>query len=230
MQRILNVLVACEESQAICIAFRKTGHRAFSCDLQDCSGGHDEWHIKGNCLDVIDGDCFFTTCDGKTHFQNGEWDLVIAHPPCTYMSKAGARWMYPVAGVIDPKRLRLALDAKSFFDKCKGARCNHIAVENPRPLKVVNLPPPTQVIQPFQFGEPYSKATCLWLKGLPPLRPTEIVAEHTPFLPSNVSGAKKGQKWSRGVAHNAKDASKTFKGIATAIAAQWGNYLGNSNS
>lgn len=135
--------------------------------------------------------------------------------------------MYPTAGVIDHERLQLALEAKEFFNRCRNARCEHIAVENPRPLKIVHLPKPTQVIQPYQFGEPYSKATCLWLKGLPLLEPTEILTDFQPFLPSNITGAKRGQKWSRGVAHNAKDASKTFKGIASAIAKQWSDYLLN---
>lgn len=225
--KILNVLIACEESQEICKAFRALGHNAFSCDIQDCSGGHLEWHIKADCLTVINGDCDFATCDGVGHTQSGQWDLVIAHPPCTYMSKAAARWMYPVAGQIDNKRLALAMAAKSFFEACRNAACAHVAIENPRPLRVVGLPKPTQVIQPYEFGEPYSKATCLWLKGLPTLRPTEILNEHTPYLPSNITGAKRGQKWSRGVAHTAKDASKTFPGVAKAIAEQWSYYLIN---
>ncbi len=228
MSRILNVLIACEESQTICMAFREQRHRAFSCDIQECSGGHQEWHIKGDCRNILNGNCSFYTCDGIHHEQSGQWDLLIAHPPCTYMSKAGARWMYPNAGEIDQERLKLAMEAKQFFDVCRNAQCEHIAVENPRPLRVVNLPKPTQVIQPYQFGHPYSKATCLWLKGLPPLIPTQVISDFQPFLPSNISGAKKGQKWSRGVAHNAKTASKTFKGIASAIANQWSNYLLNS--
>ena len=101
MQRILNVLIACEESQTICMAFRKIGHRAFSCDIQECSGGHSEWHIKDDCRNVLNGDCIFYTCDRIQHKQSGQWDLIIAHPPCTYMSKAGARWMYPKAGIIN---------------------------------------------------------------------------------------------------------------------------------
>lgn len=225
--RILNILIACEESQEICKAFRELGHRAFSCDIQDCSGGRLEWHIKCDCLEIINGSCSFTTCDGVIHKQSCEWDLVIAHPPCTYMSKAGARWMYPVAGQIDNKRLSLALEAKKFFNACRNAKCAHVAVENPRPLRVVGLPKPTQVIQPYQFGEPFSKATCLWLKGLPALQPTDIITEYKPFLPSNITGAKRGQKWSRGVAHNAKEASKTFPGVAKAIADQWSKYIIN---
>ena len=221
----LKVLVACEESQQMCIAFRKQGCIAFSCDIQDCSGGHSEWHIKGDCLPLLNGNCCFVTSDGKKHELNGTWDLIIAHPPCTYMSKAGARWMYPTAGNIDQQRLRLALEAREFFFKIINADCPHIAVENPRPLKVVNLPTPSQVVQPYQFGHPYSKTTCLWLKNLPNLIPTNIVDVYSPFLPSNTGGKKRGQKHSYGVAHNAKDASKTFEGIANAAAAQWCQWI-----
>ena len=225
MKRPLNILIACEESQTICMAFRQLGHRAFSCDIQKCSGGHPEWHINDDCLKYLDGHCSFHTLDGTSHYQTSEWDLIIAHPPCTYLSKAGARWMYPKAGIISQERFKLGLEAKNFFNKCRDANCKHIAVENPRPLRVLDLPKPTQIIQPYQFGEPYSKATCLWLKGLPSLKPTEILDDYQPFLPSNITGAKRGQKWSRGIAHNAKTASKTFKGIAEAIAQQWSDYL-----
>ena len=152
-----------------------------------------------------------------------KWDLIIAHPPCTYMSKAGARWMYPTANNIDNERLKLAIDAKAFFMKFLNADCEMIAVENPVPLKIVGLPVATQKIQPYQYGHPYSKCTCLWLKGLPKLTPTKIVSEYKPFLPSNTGGFARGQGGSRGVAHNAKEASKTFDGIAKAMAEQWGD-------
>lgn len=218
----MNVLIACEESQAVCKAFRDRGHRAFSCDVQPCSGGHPEWHIKGDALAFIDGRCSFATEDGATHTQVGEWDLLIAHPPCTYMSKAGARWMYPRAGQLDEARLEKALEAKAFFYKFLTAKCPRIAVENPQPLKVVGLPDPDCVVQPFHHGDPYSKKTLLWLKNLPPLTPTRVLTEYTVFLPSNTSGFRKGQKHSRGVAKNAKEASKTFPGIAAAMAEQWG--------
>lgn len=209
----------------VCCAFRSLGHRAFSCDVQPCSGGHPEWHIMGDCTLVLDGNCHFTTADGVEHVQDGQWDLIIAHPPCTYMSKAGARWMYRTAGVIDPERLKRALSAKEFFYKCFNAKCEHIAVENPRPLKIIGLPTPTEIIQPYQFGEPYSKATCLWLKGLPVLMSTEIVCEYRPWLPSNTGGAKRGQKHTCGIAKSQKEASRTFKGIAAAMAEQWGAWL-----
>ena len=218
----MKVLVACEESQTVCTAFRSKGHEAYSCDIMECSGGHPEWHIQEDATPLINGNCEFITCDGEKHKIDGEWDLLIAHPPCTYMSKAGARWMYPTAGKVDIKRLTLAWEARRFFYKFLNANCKRICVENPRPLKIVQLPKPTQVIQPYEYGHPYSKATCLWLKGLPKLKPTKIISEYKPYLPSNTSQFAKGKGGSRGVAHNAKDASKTFKGIAEAMAEQWG--------
>ncbi len=218
----MNILVACEESQRVCSAFRAKGHRAFSCDVIECSGGHPEWHIQGDCLPLLNGKCTFITQDGSLHKIDDKWDLIIAHPPCTYMSKAGARWLYPKAGQIDEMRLKAALEAKAFFFKFINADCEKIVVENPVPLKTVGLPQPTQKIQPYQFGEPYSKATCLWIIGLKPLVPTKILSEYEPFLPSNTGGVKRGQSHSKGIAHNAKDASKTFIGIAKAMAEQWG--------
>lgn len=220
--RPMNVLVACEESQTVCKAFRERGHNAFSCDIQECSGGHPEWHICGDVLPLINGFMTFYTQDMKIHEIDSRWDLIIAHPPCTYMSKAGARFMYLTAGNIDEERLRKALEAKEFFMKFMNAGCERICIENPTPLKIVGLPQESQVIEPYFFGEKYSKRTLLWLKGLPPLYDTNFVEEHTPYLPSNTGGFARGMGGSRGVAHNAKDASKTFKGIADAMAEQWG--------
>ena len=202
----MRVLVACEESQVVCTAFRKLGHEAYSCDISEPSGGHPEWHLKVDALELL----------------KMKWDLLIAHPPCTFMSKAGARWMYPRAGELNPERYAQAMRAKEFFMKFLNADCPRICVENPRPLKIVGLPPPTQVIQPYEYGHPYSKATCLWLRGLPPLLPTNVLAEHTPFLPSNTGAFSKGGGGSRGIAHDAKTASKTFSGIGQAMATQWG--------
>ena len=227
----MNVLIACEESQAVCKAFRERGHKAYSCDLQECSGGHPEWHILGDALGVINpqktfdrerSGIEFFTADGELHSFVGKWDLIIAHPPCTYMSKAGARWMYPKSGEISQDRLKLAIEAKEFFFQFLNADCEKICVENPVPLKIVGLPVPSQKIQPYQFGHPYSKCTCLWLKGLPMLTPTQILSDYKPYLPSNTGGFARGQGGSRGVAHNAKAASKTFGGIAQAMAEQWG--------
>ena len=205
----LKVLVACEESQTVCKAFRELGHEAYSCDIQDCSGGHPEWHLKQDVLPLL----------------HEHWDLIIAHPPCTYMSKAGARWMYPTAGNLSEERYKLSQEAKDFFMEFYNCDCEHIAIENPVPLKVVGLPKPTQSIQPYEFGEPYSKKTLLWLKELPLLKPTRILTEHTPWMPSNTGGFSRGQGGSRGIAHDPKTASKTFDGIADAMAKQWGDFL-----
>lgn len=202
----MKVLVACEESQAVCKEFRRLGHEAYSCDIIECSGGHPEWHLQVDALELL----------------KMEWDMIIAHPPCTYMSKAGARWMFPKAGAVNQERLSLAMEAKEFFFRFFNAKCPKIAVENPRPLKIVGLPAPTQVIQPYEYGHPFSKATCLWLKGLPPLQPTNVVDEYKPFLPSNTGAFSRGGGGSRGVAHDAKTSSKTFPGIAKAMAEQWG--------
>lgn len=219
----MNVLIACEESQRVCMAFRERGHNAFSCDIQECSGGHPEWHIQGDVLPLLNGKCLFKTCDGVLHYINVNWDLIIAHPPCTYMSKAGARWMFPKAGEISQERLSLAIEAKKFFFEFLNADCPRVVVENPVPLKIVGLPVPTQKIQPYEYGEPFSKCTCLWIKGdLPKLKPTKILSEYKPYLPSNTGGFSRGQGGSRGTVHNAKEASKTFEGIAKAMAEQWG--------
>lgn len=218
----MKVLVACEESQRVCTAFREKGHEAYSCDIIECSGGHPEWHIRWDVLPLLNGNCSFLTCDGEMHTVNGKWDMIIAFPPCTYMSKAGARWMFPKAGEISQERLALAMDAKQFFLSCLNADCERIAVENPVPLKIVGLPIPSQKIQPYQFGHPFSKCTCLWLKGLPKLKPTSIVADYKPYLPSNTGVFSRGKGGSRGVAHDAKKRATTFKGIACAMADQWG--------
>ncbi len=202
----MKILVACEESQTVTKAFRKLGHEAFSCDIQECSGGHPEWHILGDAI---------------TEAYSGKYDMMIAHPPCTYMSTAGARWMYPTAGNIDENRLQLAMEAKDFFMKLLNAPIKYIAVENPFPLKIVELPKETQIVQPFEYGHNYSKKTLLWLKNLPMLEPTDIQTDYKPYLPSNTGGKKRGQSYSRGISKNAKESSKTFEGIADAMANQW---------
>ena len=206
----MKILVACEESQTVTKAFRSAGFEAYSCDIQDCSGNRSEWHIKGDAI---------------TEAYSGNYNMMIAHPPCTYMSKAGARWMYPTAGNIDSVRYNKALEARSFFMKLLNAPIKYICVENPTPLKVIGLPNHSQVIQPYQFGHPYSKRTLLWLKNLPLLQPTKLVKDYKPFLPSNTSGLAKGKGGSRGVARNAKEASVTFKGVASAMCDQWGVYV-----
>lgn len=219
----MKVLVCCEESQRVCSAFRDKGHEAYSCDIIEPSGGHPEWHIKGDVLPYINGHCSFTTMDGATHTIEGKWDLLICHPPCTYMSVAGASRMYPTKGQIDNERLAKALEAKAFFMRFINADCDRIAVENPTPLKVVGLPQYTQAIQPYEYGHPYSKRTCLWLKGLPKLQPTEIVKEHVPFVNGGSKKADGSARSKQGLAYQtAGERSKTFEGIAKAMAEQWG--------
>lgn len=219
----MKVLVACEESQRVCKAFRKLGHEAYSCDIIECSGGYPEWHILGDALNVINGNCDFTTQDGEKHTIIGKWDLLIAHPPCTYLTNASAVRMR-VKGEIVPERYAKAMEAKEFFMRFINADCDRICVENPVPLKIVNLPPYTQIIQPWQFGHPYSKRTCLWLKGLPKLEPTNIITEGVqPYVNGGCKDAHGNYRRFQGrKERDAKTRSKTFEGIAEAFANQWG--------
>lgn len=231
----MKVLVACEESQEVCKAFRARGHEAYSCDIQECSGGHPEWHIHGDVLQILNpsrqyipGDDWvgfkFRTMDGSLHCVEGKWDLIIAHPPCTYMSAAGACRMYPRKGQIDEERLAKAMEAKAFFLDILNADCPRICIENPRPLKIVGLPHESQQIQPYEFGEPWSKLTYLWLKGLPPLVATEIVPNHKPYVSCGTS-RNKGNPEKSGASRAGgaqKVRSKTFSGIAKAFVERWG--------
>lgn len=216
----MKVLIACEESQRVCIAFRKRGHEAYSCDVQEPSGGHPEWHILGDALKALEGGKVITM-DGQPH-DVGHWDLLIAHPPCTYLSNAGACRLYPRKGQLDEARYRRGLEAKDFFMAFLDANIPRVAVENPVSSRVFDMPKCTQEIQPWQFGHPYTKKTRLWLRGLPPLTPTNIVLPTEPYVPSG-TGRKDKSKY--GAARRGKDAaerSKTFPGIAEAMAEQWG--------
>ena len=217
----MKVLVACEESQRVCIAFRKLGHEAYSCDIQEQSGGHPEWHILGDALRAIEGGKV-TTMEGKMH-DIVRWDLLIAHPPCTYLSNAGARWLY-AGGKLNMERYAKGLDGKKFFMAMLNADCQRIAVENPIPSSIYGLPQYTQIIQPYQFGEPWSKKTCLWLKGLEPLQPTNIVEDYKPYCSSGSYSGTHDPKY-KGASRkggSAKSRSLTFIGIAEAMAEQWG--------
>ena len=202
----MRILIACEESQAVCIAFRQKGHEAYSCDIIDCSGGHPEWHIKADALELL----------------KMRWDMIIAFPPCTYMTNAGAVRMR-VKGEIVPERYEEAMKAKEFFMKFYNTDCPKIAIENPVPMKLIGLPPYDQIIQPYQFGHPYSKRTCLWLKGLPPLFATEIINEHVPYVNGGCKDAHGNYRRFQGrKERDPKIRSKTFPGIARAMAEQWG--------
>ena len=220
----MKVLVACEESQEVCKAFRAKGHEAYSCDIQECSGGHPEWHICDDVtkfLNTENGFSFYTY-DGSHHWVEGKWDLIIAFPPCTYLTNASAVRMR-VKGEIQPERYAKAMEARAFFMKLYNADCPHIAIENPTPMKIVQLPPYTCVIQPYEHGHPYSKRTCLWLKGLPPLMPTDIIAEHEPYVNGGSKDAHGNYRRFQGRnERDAKTRAKTFPGIARAMAEQWG--------
>ena len=219
----MKVLVACEESQAVCKAFREKGHEAYSCDIQPCSGGHPEWHIMQDVIPLLGGRCNFETMDGIEHSMDGKWDLIIAHPPCTYLSNAGARWLY-AGGELNAERYRKGIEGKKFFMAMLNADCHRIAVENPIPSSIYDLPQYTQIIQPYQFGEPWSKKTCLWLKGLEPLQPTNIVEDYRTYCSSG-SYSKTHEPKYKGASRkggSAKSRSKTFYGIAKAMAEQWG--------
>lgn len=217
----MKILVACEESQTVCKAFRERGHEAYSCDIQEPSGGHPEWHILGDALVALLGGQV-STMDGQTH-EIRRWDLVIAHPPCTYLTNAGAVRMR-VNGQIQRERLKKAMEAKKFFMAFYNADCNHIAVENPTPMKIVGLPPYSQAIQPYWFGHPYSKRTCLWLKGLPPLVPTNVLSNHEPYVNGGCKDAHGNYRRFQGrKERDPKTRAKTFPGVAEAMAEQWGS-------
>ena len=210
----MNVLIACEESQRVCTAFREKGHNAFSCDILPCSGGHPEWHIRWDVTSLLSGNCSFLTCDGDLHKISDKWDLIIAHPPCTYLSNAGARHLYP-KGILNTERLQKGLEAKEFFMALYNADCEKICVENPIPSKVYELPPYSQTVQPYEYGHPVQKKTCFWIKGLPLLKPTNIVTERE-------STKIAGNWFNKGGKERQMNRAKTFLGIAQAMADQWG--------
>ena len=213
----MKVLVACEESQRVCISFRERGHESYSCDIQDQSGGHPEWHIIQDVLPLLNGNCEFETTDGVKHKITSKWDLIIAHPPCTYLSNVGAPHLFNKVdhSIKDKERYQNGLKAKDFFMKFISADCDRIVVENPTPMTIWNLPKYTQAIQPYFFGEPFKKRTCLWIKGLKPLVPTNIVENAEPTTVA-------GNWYNKGGKDRARNRSKTFWGVARAMATQWG--------
>ena len=237
----MTVLVACEESQEVCKRFRNKGHEAYSCDILDCSGGHDEWHIKDNVLPLLNGNCIFRTVDGVEHHITGRWDMIIAFPPCTHLAVSGARYF-------EKKRIDgRQRDGIEFFCNFLKADCDRIVIENP--INIISgkyvekwfpdiaekygLPiSPNQRIHPWMFGDNYSKNTCLWIKGLPLLVPEVMEEPEMEWKEWNdrKTGRKKRQNmWYYDAFKNAKTSkersmirSKTFPGIAQAMADQWG--------
>lgn len=222
----MNVLVACEESQRVTIEFRKLGHKAYSCDLLECSGNHPEWHIKKDVTLLLNGNCIFHTVDGVEHEISGKWDMIIAFPPCTYLTVTGNRWYnYEKYGYKAIQRMLDRNDAIKFFMRIANADCDKIAVENPVGIMSTQWRKPDQIIQPYQYGDAYEKRTCLWLKGLPRLLPTKIVE-----IPDRIQfkSGKTMAKWYVEAGNLSKEQralvrSKTFPGIAKAMATQWGS-------
>ena len=202
----MAVLVACEESQAVTIAMRSLGIEAYSCDLEPCSGGHPEWHIQGDVTLML----------GK------QLDMIIAFPPCTYLCCTGNKWMKPEFQQRFPHRKQQRQDATDFFMMFANAKCDKIAIENPVGIMSTVHRKPDQYIQPYQFGDPHRKKTCLWLKGLPLLQPTNIVE---PQLYTYKDGRTDPiwhiESMKLTPKERAKIRSKTFQGIAQAMAQQW---------
>lgn len=209
----MKVLVACEESQAVTKEFRALGHEAYSCDILPCSGGHPEWHLQGDVFKFI---------------EEG-WDLMIAHPPCTYLAVSGARWMYNKDGSVNQERYKNQQEALAFVQRLMDAPIDKIAIENPISVISSNIRKPDQIVHPYMFGDKASKSTCLWLKNLPLLEPTNIVEKGEFVEWTTKDGKKKRQaKWYLDALAKAKTneerrtlRSKTFKGIAEAMANQW---------
>ena len=225
---MLKVLVACEESQEVCKAFRELGHEAYSCDIQPCSGGHPEWHIMGDVLEYINGNCQFFTLGGVYGIIQGPWDLVIAHPPCTDLAVSGSAWFREKQ--MDFRQQKACV----FFMQTVLCTAEHVAVENPVGIMSTCYRKPDQIIQPYEYGHSASKKTCLWLKGLPKLMPTEIVpaGEYTVSKSGRRYNAgfymatdENGKTYSWNDPRTAKIRSKTFPGIARAMAEQWSKYI-----
>ncbi len=200
----MRILVACEESQAVTIELRKLGHEAYSCDIEPCSGGHPEWHIQQDAIPLLNGNCLFNTVDETSYMVAGNWDMILAFPPCTHLAVSGARYFE------EKRRDGRQQAAIDFFLQFARADCPQIAIENPVGIMSTHYRKPDQIIQPWQFGHGETKKTCLWLKGLPPLRPTEIVEGRDQRI------------WRMPPSKDrAKLRSKTFQGIAKAMAEQW---------
>ena len=205
----MKVLVACEESQAVCKEFRKIGHEAYSCDILPCSGGHPEWHLQQDVIPLL----------------KEKWDMIIAFPPCTYLTVTGNRWFnidrYGEKAIQRHKDRKEAID---FFMAFANADCEKIAIENPIGIMSSEWRKPNQIINPWQFGDAFEKKTCLWLKGLPELKPTDIV-EIPPrkrFDSGKSMPSWYAEAWNLPKEERAKLRSKTFPGIARAMAEQWG--------
>ena len=228
----MNILLACEESQAVCKEFREKGHNAFSCDIQESSGGYPQWHIMEDVIPLLNGNCTFHTQDGEEHTISGKWDMIIAFPPCTHLAVSGARHF-------EKKRADgRQREGINFFAQFLLADCDKVVIENP--VNIIcgdyikewfpdlavkyGLPKkPTQHIQPYFFGDPYKKTTCLWIKGLPALEPTNMVEPKlVKYQCKSGKTATFSIDYGGGGGSNGKRRSKTYPGVAKAMADQWG--------
>lgn len=230
----MKILVACEESQAVTKELRRLGHEAYSCDIIECSGGHPEWHIQQDVLTILnpeplpfepdkEGIGFFTD-DGEWHYIEGKWDMIIAFPPCTYLTVTGNRWFNVERyGEKAIQRHKDREEAIEFFMAFANADCSKIAIENPVGIMSSTWRKPNQIINPYEFGDPYEKKTCLWLKGLSELSPTNVVEvpPRKKFDSGKTMPSWYAEAWHLPKEERAKLRSKTFPGIAKAMAEQW---------
>lgn len=235
----MRILIACEESQRVTMEFRARGHEAYSCDIIECSGGHPEWHIMQDVLPLLNGNCMFKTCDSVEHHIDSKWDMIIAFVPCTNLCVSGARH-FEVKRADGRQR-----ESIEFFGKHLTADCDKIVIENPVGIisgdyipkhfpdlaEKYGLPrKPTQIIQPWMFGDNYAKSTCLWEKGVPPLVPEvteEPKMEYLEWIDKKTGKTKRQAKWycdalKLSPEERAKVRSKTFPGVARAMAETWG--------
>lgn len=224
----MRVLIACEESQRVCKAFREKGHIAYSCDILPCSGGHPYWHIQGN---VLNGNCEFRTQDGVEWKISDRWDLIIAHPPCTYLTVTGNRWFNEEKyGNVAKERNKEREKAFDFFMKIWNADCEKVVIENPIGYVNTRFRKPDQIVHPYYFAEAENdencerKATCLWMRGVKPLK-YEI--KYQPRVIKYKNGKGTDSPWHMQTMSLPKEErsrlrSQTFPGFAKAMAEQWG--------
>lgn len=221
----MKVLIACEESQVVCKAFRERGHEAYSADIQEPSGGHPEWHILGDVLPLLNGRCEFKTMDGESHEVAGRWDMIIAFPPCTYLTVTGNRW-FNIEKYHDQamQRIKFRKEAAEFFMKFVNSDCQKIVIENPVGYMNTHYRKPDQIIQPWEFGHSAEKRTCLWLKGVGLLTPTHIVSKPDRIIFNSGKTMAKwyADCWKMTKEERSKTRSRTFPGIGKAMAEQWG--------
>ena len=228
----MKILVACEESQAVTIEMRRLGHEAYSCDIIECSGGHPEWHIMQDVIPLLNGRCKFKTCDGADHQIDGKWDMIVAHPPCTRLCNSGQRWLYWGDDDYKAKKLAEQRAAIVFFMMFALADCDKIAIENPNGVMSAAYRKPDCTYNPYDFeGETECKKTCLWLKNLPPLRPTRKVPLSREDRTQGIFRAHFGDKklaWND--PETARLRSQTPRGVAQAMAEQWAGPCNADNS